>query len=465
MNLKKWLVATAGLFLISILDVIVATLIDGGNTEGIFFYLFIFLFVLTLVSAVITVFVGIKEILRKLKKQVTQNEHYERKENNHSADFVQCVEEDNHQMMRNDLEFIEKGNVTFVMKKTDDILYETIAKSYIAFDVETTGLYPEEDRIVEVGAVYFENGEVIKKYGTLVNPGIKISASATEVNNITNSMIANAPKEKQVYSELVEFLGDALLSNTVLCAHNASFDMKFLCNTLSRLGYSGVINCVDTLSLSRRLVKGLPDYKQNTIARHFSLKNQNAHRAEADAEICGKILWELIKIKKEDDEKERDELKRRKELSKPTNEEMKVCAYIQDCIVKRGGDTEWIRFYRNASKYIDVGYLYDFLKFKCSKNGKYVIMDRIVAKSLGCNVVPCTKSEGGEKLVRVYFENVFELDMLSNYIFEKYQDSRKSALEYFKDNPQDVDKYKKSLEISTQLSNSQVEELLKSYTI
>ena len=113
------------------------------------------------------------------------------------------------------------------------------------------------DKIIEVAAVLFENGEITQSYTSLVNPDVFVPYSATAINHITNEMVQNAPNEKIVFAELVDFLGDALKQQTSICAHNASFDMNFLSETLMRLGYDGKISYVDTLSLSRSLIKGL----------------------------------------------------------------------------------------------------------------------------------------------------------------------------------------------------------------
>ena len=83
----------------------------------------------------------------------------------------------------------------------------SIRNCYVSFDVETTGLSPISDRIVEIGATIFQNGIVQRVFSSLVNPGISISQSASAVNHITNSMLNSAPSEKEVYSQLVDFLG------------------------------------------------------------------------------------------------------------------------------------------------------------------------------------------------------------------------------------------------------------------
>ncbi len=170
----------------------------------------------------------------------------------------------------------------------------SMRQKYISFDVETTGLDPNVDRIIEVGAVLFENGEIVNSYSSLINAGVSIPASASAVNHITDEMIQSAPSEETVYENLVCFLGDALNEQTVICAHNASFDMTFLSKALERLGYNAKIRYADTLTLSKKLISDLINYKQDTVAQYFGLTNEQAHRAASDAEICGKIFWRLL---------------------------------------------------------------------------------------------------------------------------------------------------------------------------
>lgn len=208
---------------------------------------------------------------------------------------------------------VKRGYVSANKILFDNNAVENIKNRYIAFDVETTGLSPYSDRIIEVGAVLFENGKSVKEYGTLVNPNRSIPPSATAVNHITNDMVRKAPLESKVYSELVDFLGDALKEETIICAHNAKFDMDFLSQTLMRLGYDAKIAYVDTLSISRYMVSGLENYKQPTVASHFGIINEQAHRAVSDAKVCGLILSKLLEIKLEEQEKIRIEKERQEQ--------------------------------------------------------------------------------------------------------------------------------------------------------
>ncbi len=173
----------------------------------------------------------------------------------------------------------------------------TLPTRYIAFDTETTGLFANKDRIIELGAVLFENGRVVDSFSSLLNVHMSIPPQATQVNHITNQMIWSAPEEEEVYEKFFVFLGDALDGKTVICAHNARFDVSFLSSTFDRLGYDGHIRYVDTLTLARKHIKGVANYKQETLARHFGIVNRASHRAVTDAEVCGQLLWEIKKIK------------------------------------------------------------------------------------------------------------------------------------------------------------------------
>lgn len=302
---------------------------------------------------------------------------------------------------------------------------EALASRYIAFDTETTGLNPVSDRIIEIGAVLFENGEAVDSFHSLINARVAISRGAAAVNHITNDMISKAPAEGVVYPGLIQFMGNVLQGETIVCAHNAKFDMDFLCNTLSRLGYSCDIRYVDTLSLSRKCVKGLVNYKQDTVAEHFGIINTSAHRASSDAEVCGRILNELLRIEKVNLEKVR--VQREKTALK--DEELEVCAFIQDVIVRNGGDIAWLRFHKQSSGHIDVSYLYSILKFKFAKKGKYMIVEKNTANVLGIEVEPCPTSEDA-LCGRCFFDDPDDLKVLEKYIYDRYVGIRKSAHEY-----------------------------------
>ncbi|MDY3905208.1 MAG: exonuclease domain-containing protein [Lawsonibacter sp.] len=189
---------------------------------------------------------------------------------------------------------VRRGTTASIQIEVDASNISLIQSKYIAFDVETTGLDASRDRIIEIGAILFVDGKPVKTFSSLVNPDMNIPASATSINHITNAMVASAPSEQELYPEFVEFLGSAIGGDVIMCAHNARFDFNFLCNTLSRLGYDANFRYVDTLNLSRKHIKGLPNYKQSSLEHFFGLVNDDAHRAASDAENCGKILYQVL---------------------------------------------------------------------------------------------------------------------------------------------------------------------------
>lgn len=167
-------------------------------------------------------------------------------------------------------------------------------KKFIAFDTETTGFSPYKDRIIELGAVLFINNRETAYFNSLVKTDVKNSYYAYKVNKISEEMLESAPLEIDIYPKLVEFLEEVLNGNIILVAHNAIFDMRFLKNTLERLGYSGHIRYLDTLKISYMFPT--IDHHQSTIAEYLGIKNEEEHRAYTDALTCGKILNKILEI-------------------------------------------------------------------------------------------------------------------------------------------------------------------------
>lgn len=293
---------------------------------------------------------------------------------------------------------------------------DELRSGFIAIDFETTGLHPKGDRIVEVGAVRFENCEPVSRFSMLINPGRCMSLSATEVNHITDRMLLGKPKERDVMGSIVEFLGDALSGETPLVAHNAQFDMSFLAETLARNGISATIRSADTLMWSRVLVRGLSNYKQGTVARRFRIVNKAAHRAEPDAEVCGKIMSKLVGIAGRDASCDSCLVTR----SIPSEEELEVCAYIQDSIVRSGGSVEGLGFYRGSKGYVKAMRTNRVAKFKFTKKGRYMVLERSGLPEGYPYTEPCTMTEGDTDYVRFYFNSPYDLEPLRDHFFDVY---------------------------------------------
>lgn len=168
---------------------------------------------------------------------------------------------------------------------------DRLQKRFIALDTETTGLDPEKDRIVEVAALLFEEGQVTDRFVSYVNPGIEIPAEVSAVNHISNEMLVLAPVPQAVYPELLRFLGND--GDTLICGHVTAFDLSFLCRELSLLELSADFHFVDT----RRLAVENPELQSHSltaVAQYYGIPHEHAHRAEEDAGVSGQILLRMI---------------------------------------------------------------------------------------------------------------------------------------------------------------------------
>ncbi len=351
----------------------------------------------------------------------------------------------------------KRGETTSSRIEIHSTNIESIRKRFIAFDVETTGLSPMTDRIIELGAVIFQDGKVEKSFSSLVNPEVPVSQSASAVNHITNEMLSSAPLETEIYPSLIEFLGEALHGNIVMCAHNARFDFGFLSNTLSRLGFNADIKYVDTLSLARKHLRGLENHKQTSVETYFGLTNIASHRAVSDAENCGHILVRLLDIANESMETEKKQI----EQSRPTVQELEACAYIQWLITEQGGDTKLLRFRKNSRGYVDVCCLYSFLKIKFARKGSYILVKKDCVPNSDCIIESCTQSEGGTDYVRVFFSSPFDLEPLSKYIYKSYMDCHKSMEQYALYSSYARQELENSIRLMCALSEADVSSLLK----
>lgn len=166
-------------------------------------------------------------------------------------------------------------------------------RGIIAIDVETTGISPEKERIIEIGAFRPETGEVFR---TLIQPGRPLQEKITELTGITDDMLMDAPEEAEAIQALLEFLD----GDTILLGHNISFDHSFIVQAIRRCGYEEpLFYGIDTLKLSRVLCPELPNKKLETMVAHFGLTNERAHRAFEDAKVTVELYQCLKAMNKE----------------------------------------------------------------------------------------------------------------------------------------------------------------------
>ncbi|MGI6142227.1 MAG: exonuclease domain-containing protein, partial [Caldicoprobacterales bacterium] len=168
---------------------------------------------------------------------------------------------------------------------------DTFDQTFVALDIETTGLDAVNNEIIEIGAVKLQGRKIINSFQTFVAPTQPIPANITELTGITQDMVKDAPAIEQVLPELFAFCGDAALA-----AHNASFDLGFILEKAKPLGITLNQPIIDTLALSRELLPDLKRYKLNLVAGHLGVQLKNHHRAVDDAEAAGKIMLKLFEM-------------------------------------------------------------------------------------------------------------------------------------------------------------------------
>ncbi len=167
----------------------------------------------------------------------------------------------------------------------------TRADTVIVLDFETTGLSPDYgDRAIEIGAVRIENGEVVKRFQSLMNPGRRINHFIESYTGITNGMLKDAPPCKEVMHEFAEFI-----NGYNLVAHNASFDKRFLDAELGKISrsYSGQFAC--SMLMSRRIYQDAPNHKLGTLIEYVNIPADGVfHRALYDSEMTTKLWMAML---------------------------------------------------------------------------------------------------------------------------------------------------------------------------
>ena len=171
-------------------------------------------------------------------------------------------------------------------------------EDYVCIDLETTGLRPSSDWIIEVAAYRMRSGKAEDRFVSFVRPGEigKVSSFITQLTGITREMVADAPLPEEVLPELFDFVGDDMV-----VGHNTCFDMNFLYDGAVRAGLDPIGNdFTDTMRISRRTYKELPNHRLGTLAQHLDVVPTAAHRAVADVETTIRCYEQMVKARRAD---------------------------------------------------------------------------------------------------------------------------------------------------------------------
>ncbi len=180
------------------------------------------------------------------------------------------------------------NGIPIVHMADDRLLQES---EYIVFDTETTGLSVRSNKIIEIAAVRVKNGQVGEEFQRFINPHEPIPHNITQLTNITDDMVKDAPELDVVLKEFLAFAG-----NGVLVAHNARFDMGFLQSNLKSIGEKPLMNpVIDTLEVARWLYPSMKNHRLNTLADKYKIKLENHHRAIDDSIALAGIMIGLFK--------------------------------------------------------------------------------------------------------------------------------------------------------------------------
>ncbi|MBO5302654.1 MAG: PolC-type DNA polymerase III [Lachnospiraceae bacterium] len=211
---------------------------------------------------------------------------------------VQAFPEANHAISKDDDFKIIYGVEAYLV---DDLKFivenpkgQSLEDTYVVFDIETTGLSPLQDKIIEIGAVKVSKGEIVDRFSSFINPQIPIPYEIEQLTGINDDMVMHAELIEVVLPQFIEFCG-----NAVMVAHNAEFDMSFIKHNCEQQGIEKDFTIIDTLVLSRVLLPTLGRYKLNVVADAVGVELKNHHRAVDDAECTAGIFIHFIQMLKE----------------------------------------------------------------------------------------------------------------------------------------------------------------------
>ncbi|MCR5458168.1 MAG: PolC-type DNA polymerase III [Clostridiales bacterium] len=166
---------------------------------------------------------------------------------------------------------------------------QSLNDEFVIFDIETTGLIPTKDKIIQIGAEIIKNNEVVSTFQTMADPEMQIPEFITNLTGITDEDVKGAPSQKEAIQKFLEYAGDR-----VLVAHNAGFDTSFIRVGAQNNGLAFDNTYIDTLAISRFVNPTLKKHKLNNLSEYYKLGDFDHHRADADTEMLRHIFTKMV---------------------------------------------------------------------------------------------------------------------------------------------------------------------------
>lgn len=162
--------------------------------------------------------------------------------------------------------------------------------TYISIDLETTGLNPKHDKIIEIGAVKVVDGQTVDTFSTFVNPGCRLEDRIVELTGITDEMLKGAPDMEEIFPKLEAFLGEL-----PFVGHSILFDYSFLKKAAVNGKRSFEKQGIDTLKIARKYLAELEHRNLDFLCEHYQIPH-HAHRALEDAEATSGLYHRLAEL-------------------------------------------------------------------------------------------------------------------------------------------------------------------------
>ena len=336
-----------------------------------------------------------------------------------------------------------------------------LPKNYIVIDLETTGLDFAKDKIIEVSALKIRHDKIVDSFSSLVNPNIEIPVFICNLTGITNEMVEQAPPIDETIKKFVEFIG-----SDILVGHNVIFDINFLNNVMEQNRIRDKIknNYIDTVKISRNLIKGLEHYRLQDLTEYYGIRFDSSHRAfsdciatyevfkrlKSDNHQNAKVLVHTSSIK-EEKAKRREEIivevkreNRTADLTNFTAEELKLYDDIKKLLIKNGKSLEYIRcnWHERGVFTIDN---YEYI-FCCKLRGKlrYILMNMDDVKKYNFHDFEIKEANrhdfrGNSRLL--IGDGDIEIDRFEKYILDRFDRGNEQMESIRKYNSNAIDMY------------------------